>query len=77
MSKMPIIKGRCPECWKVMLKWSDYVIYDFKRYTFPFKIWYCDKHGVYKWSGTKHKLVNLTREAISIEPSKHEGIKHA
>lgn len=64
---MPVIEGRCPECWKVMQNWSKSLICNFKRYNFPFKIWYCDKHGVYMWAGREHKLVDL-RQATHIEP---------
>ena len=75
------IEGRCPKCagiGKVMQDWARNVICDYKRYNFSFKIYYCDKHGVYVWRGRKHKIFDLSKsanQALSVEPLEKEVIK--
>jgi len=72
---MEEIEGRCPKCWKVMQSWARNLICDFKRYNFPFKLYYCDKHGVYVWRGRKHELLDLSRNEARVEPLEKEVIE--
>lgn len=55
------IEGRCPLCGKVMQDWSRNLICDGKRFNFPFRFYYCDRHGVYVWRGSQHELFDLSK----------------
>ena len=35
------------------------IICDYKRYNFPFRLYHCNRHGIYVWRGSRHELFDL------------------
>ena len=65
-------EGICPLCngSRSMQPLDRNLICDYKRYYFPFKIYYCNRHGVYVWRGRRHELFDLNKrlnQVINIE----------
>lgn len=78
------VEGRCPLCsvssWPgiVMQDYAKNLICDFKRYNFRYRFYYCHRHGIYVWRGSKHELFGLSKkmnQAINVEPLEPEIIK--
>jgi len=71
-------KGRCPLCDIAMQDGAKNLICDFKRYNFPYRFYFCHRHGIFVWRGRKHELFDLSKrinEAINIEPLEPEVTK--
>jgi len=72
------LEGRCPLCNKVMRKLDRNLVCDYKRYTFHFRFYHCDRHGVYVWRGNRHELIDLNKrlsQATEIEDLELEVIQ--
>jgi uncharacterized protein with PIN domain len=72
------IEGRCPLCGIVMQDYAKNLLCDYKRYNFPYRFYFCHRHGVYVWRGKKHELFDLSKridQAISVEPLEPEVLK--
>ena len=75
------IKGKCPLCPSIGITMQDYrksLICDHKRYNFPYRFYYCHRHGIFVWRGNKHELFDLSKrmnQASSIEPLEPEVSK--
>jgi len=71
-------EGCCPRCGIRMQDYAKNLICDHKRYNFPYRFYFCHRHGIYVWRGKKHELFDLSKrinQAISIEPLELEVIK--
>lgn len=70
--------GRCPLCGIVMRDIARNLICNNKRYNFPYRFYFCHRHGIYVWRGGKHELFDLSKrlnQAVSIEPLEPEVMK--
>ena len=67
-----------PICNKVMQDLARNLVCDYKRYNFPFRLYHCNRHGVYVWRGSKHELFDLGKrlnQATEIEALEPEVIQ--
>ena len=68
-------EGSCPRCGIVMQDYAKNLICDYKRYNFPYRFYFCHRHGIYVWRGRKHELFDLSKrinQVISVEPLETE-----
>jgi len=71
-------EGRCPLCNKEMQDLARNLVCDYKLYNFPFRLYHCNRHGVYVWRGSRHELFDLSKrlnQATKIETLEPEVIK--
>jgi ssDNA-binding Zn-finger/Zn-ribbon topoisomerase 1 len=62
------IEGRCPRCPSIgtRMQNSNYVICDGKRYFFPYRLYHCQRHGIFVWQGNKHKAFDLSKRMSQV-----------
>lgn len=78
MSTLYEVEGRCPLCDKAMQDYARNLRCDGKIFNFPFRFYYCDRHGIYVWRGRRHELFDLSRrmnQATNVEPEYPEVLK--
>jgi len=71
-------EGRSPLCNKEMQDLARNLVCDYKLYNFPFRLYHCNRHGVYVWRGSRHELFDLSKrlnQATKIETLEPEVIK--
>lgn len=72
--KMFETEGRCPLCINhraMPHRGQKSLTCDKVVYTFPFRIYYCDRHGYWVWRRKKHHLVDFSKlkhQANKVEP---------